>query len=58
MNVIKLIAGFAFGIGLIITLATIAFMYLDDREHKLKDLIPLFAIFGILVVALFNLCYF
>ena len=58
MNTLKIIAGSSFGIGLLIITVTIASMYQDNNEHHIKELIPLFAIFGILVVALFNLCYF
>lgn len=58
METIKIIAGIAFGIGLLIILGTISFLYQDNEGHNFKELIPLLAIFSILIVALFNLCYF
>ena len=58
METIKIIAGIAFGIGLLIILGTISFLYQDNEDHNFKELIPLLAIFSILIVALFNLCYF
>lgn len=58
MDTLRIITGVSFGISLVMVTITIASRYEFNKERHSKDLIPLFAIFGILVVALFNLCYF